>query len=168
MNSNEASQTRRLESVSFVGETARTSPVEKDWTQTSEREGEKSKRRTPEKVSWQKMGAGGVGSSNESGEVERGGPSSRLYSDVRIVPLKDLTQTSSGFKSLFIRAMSVWECLWWSLVGWKKKWRLWKQHAEFKFKLANPQTCWQQECHCMDFNWNKMLKFPVVPWGIEI
>ena len=70
MNSNEASQTRRLESHSVVCEREGPDfPTGKNSAQTPEREGEKNKRRTLEKVSPEEEW-----SSNERGEPERGGP----------------------------------------------------------------------------------------------
>ena len=69
MNSNEALQTRRLESLRVVGEKARTSPMERTQPKLLKREGEKNKRRTLEKVSREEEW-----SSNERGEPERGGP----------------------------------------------------------------------------------------------
>lgn len=103
MNSNEASQTRRLESVSAVRgrerEKPRTSPLEKDSAQTPEREGEKNKRRDPGES---KLGGRMIPVMRE-GEPARGRGEAEFKVVFRIkdCPPQRPTQTSSRFKSLF-------------------------------------------------------------------
>lgn len=142
MNSNEASQTRRLESVSAVRgrerEKPRTSPLEKDSAQTPEREGEKNKRRDPGES---KLGGRMIPVMRE-GEPARGRGEAEFKVVFRIkdCPPQRPTQTSSRFKSLFIRPKSVCACVRVrarALVGLSlgERWR--GEHMEFKFKLAD-------------------------------
>ena len=81
MNSNEASHTRRLESVSVVREKARTSPVERTQPKLLKGKGEKNKRTILEKVSREEEW-----SSNERGEPERRGPEFKVVFRLKDCP----------------------------------------------------------------------------------